>query len=191
MEAGPLSTDAVTGDDRVSTLRGAGVTSVDRKRLLWLAVVAVIVGLVAGSVVLYVAGARKNAQIADLRQHGVPVEVTITGCQGLLGGSGSNAAGYTCRGTFTLDGQRDDEAIPGDTLLSPGTRIRAVAVPGDPGLVSTPAVLSGEHVSDGVYVLPSVLAVLAVLGLAVALTLRRRARRAGGSGNRGGTGGGG
>ena len=87
----------------------------------------------AASVALYVAGARKNAQIADLRQHGVPVEVTITGCQGLLGGSGSNAAGYACRGTFTLDGRRDDEALPGNTLLSPGTKVRAVAVPGDPG----------------------------------------------------------
>ncbi len=189
MEAGPLSTDAATGDDRVSTLRGAGVTTVDRKRLLWLAVVAVILGLVIGSVALYVAGARKNAQIADLRQHGVPVEVTITGCQGLLGGSGSNAAGYACRGTFTLDGQRDDEALPGDTLLSPGTKIRAVAVPGNPGLVSTPAVLAGEHTSEGVYVLPSVLAALAVVTLVAALTLRRRSRRAGGGGNGGGTGG--
>ncbi len=175
-----MSTDAATGDDRVSTLRGAGVRTVDRRRLLWFAVVAVIAGLVAGSVALYVAGARKNAQIDDLRQHGVSVWVTISGCQGLLGGSGSNAAGYACRGTFTLDGQRDNEAIPGDTLLSPGTKIRAVAVPGDPGLVSTPAVLAGEHTSAGVYALPSVLAALAVLALAVALTFRRRDRRAGG-----------
>ena len=117
-----VSTEEVTSDDRVSTLRGAGVQTIDRRRMLWLGLVTLIVGLVAVSVVLFVAGAKKNAQIDDLKHNGVPVEVTITGCQGLLGGSGSNAAGYDCRGTFTLNGQHVDAAIPGSSLLSPGTR---------------------------------------------------------------------
>jgi hypothetical protein len=179
MEATVVSTEEVTSDDRVSTLRGAGVQTVDRRRMLWLGLVALIVGLVAASIVLFVAGAKKNAQIDDLKRNGVPVEVTITGCQGLLGGSGSNAAGYDCRGTFTLNGRHIDAAIPGSSLLSPGTKIQVVASPGDPGLVSTSAVLSGEHASDSVYLLPSVLAALALISLGIVVALYARGRRRG------------
>ena len=124
-------------------------------------------------VVLFVVGAHKNTQINLLRQHGVAVEVTVSGCLGLLGGSGSNAAGYTCRGTFTIDGHRYSEAIPGNTLYPPGARIRAVAVPGDPPLLSTVRAVESGHASWRVFILPTLLlVVLALLG--GALVLRRR-----------------
>jgi hypothetical protein len=176
MEAPVASADELTSDDRVSALRGAGVRSVDRRRLLCLGVIVIALGLGVGSIALYVAGARKNAQISELRHHGVPVEITVTGCQGLIGGSGSNGAGYACRGTFTVDGRRFDEGVPGNRLLAPGAKIRAIAVPDGSGLMTTPATLATEHASNDLYVLPSVLAVLALAAVTGLVVVWRRAK---------------
>jgi hypothetical protein len=93
---------------------------------------------------------------------------------GELGGSGSNPAGYSCRGSFTLDGRRYNEPIPGNSLHPPGAVLRAVAVPGDPALVITARMLDGEHTSGKVFILPAVL--LVVLALVVGLLVRRRRR---------------
>jgi hypothetical protein len=172
-----VSAEEPTTDERVSALRGAGVAQFDRRRLVAVALVLLVVGLAVVSAGFYVGGAHKNAQVADLKDHGVPVELTVTGCLGLLGGSGSNVAGYACRGAYTLDGHRHVEQIPGNTLYPPGTRVRGVAVPGDPGLVSTARIVAGEQVSNGVYILPSVLAALDVVAVAGALVLRRRTAR--------------
>jgi hypothetical protein len=128
-------------------------------------------------VVLYVAGFQKNAQITRLRRHGVPVEVTVSGCLGLMGGSGSNLAGYDCRGTFTIDGHRYNEAIPGNTFHRPGATLRAVTVPDDPALLSTVRALATEHPSQSVFILPTILLVVLAFGVG-ALDLRRRHVRA-------------
>ena len=125
-------------------------------------------------VVLFVAGVHKNAQITSLRQHGVDVVVTVSGCTGLLGGSGSNPVGYACHGTLTMQGHRYDEAIPGDALYPPGARIRAVAAPGDPPLLSTRRAVESEHASWRVFILPAVLAVVLVLLVGAVVLGRRR-----------------
>lgn len=163
-------------NERVGNLRGAGV-DVDMRRLGQVVAGVCLVALVVAVVVLVVAGMDKNAQITRLRTQGVPVEVTVTGCLGQLGGSGSNAAGYSCRGTFTLEGHRYDEDLPGDTLLPPGTMLRGVTVPGDPALVSTPGAVAAEHTSRRVFILPIVLVVAAVLVGGVLLLRRRRSAR--------------
>ena len=128
--------------------------------------------------VFFVSGAQKNFQITQLRTRGVPVAITVDGCVGQLGGSGSNVAGYACTGTYTLDGHRYGGSIPGDAFHPPGTRIRGVAVPGDPRLLSTPAMVASERASSQVFVLPSVLAAaaLAASGLLVRRRLVSRAR---------------
>ncbi len=107
----------------------------------------------------------KNDQITSLRQHGFPIEVTVSSCLGVLSGSGSNAAGYSCRGTFVLDGRRYSETIPGSTL-GPGTTLRLVTVKSDPGLIATVHQAESEHTSWGGFILPSVLLVIlaALLG---------------------------
>jgi MYXO-CTERM domain-containing protein len=137
----------------------------------------VLVGMAVLVVILFVAAVHKNSQITTLRRQGVPVVITMTGCRGLLGGSGSNAAGYACRGSFTLDGRRYNEVIPGNTLHPPGTTLRGVTVPGDPVLVTTARMLAGEHSSGRVFVLPAILAVVALLLVGI-LVLRRRRRHA-------------
>jgi hypothetical protein len=130
------------------------------------------------AVVLFVAGIHKNAQINQLRQHGVDVTVTVSGCLGLLGGSGSNPAGYACRGTFTLDGHRYSESIPGNTLHPPGTKVSAVAVPGDPPLLDTHRAVATERPSSSVFVVPTIVTVVLVLLLVALLFRRRRVRLA-------------
>jgi hypothetical protein len=148
-------------------LRGAGV-DVDVRRAARVVVGGCLVALAVVTAVLFAAGVGKNAQINLLHQHGVPVTVTVSGCIGLMGGSGSNLAGYSCKGTFFLDGHRQNDAIPGTTFLRPGSTIRGVAVPSDPGLLSTVGILATEHSSWRVFLLPTILlVVLVVLGFEV------------------------
>jgi len=169
--AGP--TPGETGQSqRVGTLRGAGV-EVETRRVGQAFLVLVVVGLAVLVVILSLAGFRKNSQITRLQQHGVPVEVTVSSCLGLLGGSGSNPAGYACRGTFTIDGHRYADNIPGNVQRLPGTKVRAVTVRDDPGLLETAHTLADEHPSGTVYIVPTILLVVLALLLA-AIALRRR-----------------
>jgi hypothetical protein len=156
----------------VTTLRGAG-TTVDPHRVAQVAVGLVLAALLVLTVAFALIGQHKNQQIDELRQQGVPVTVTVTACQELLGGSGSNGAGFACTGTYTLDGHRYSEPVPGTTGHAPGATIAGVAVPSDPTLLSTAQIVQSEHTSWNVYVLPAVFFVLFLLVVA-AVTLRRR-----------------
>jgi hypothetical protein len=175
----PDAGDPDTQGEPLSTLRASGVgTGVDTRAVARVAVGLLLIGLTVLVVVLFVAGAQKNSQLTRLHRHGVAVTITSSGCRGLLGGSGSNAAGYACRGSFTLDGHRYNENIPGNTLRPPGTVIRGVSVPGDPALVTTDTILAGEQASSGVYIVPTILLIVLVgLVLLVVRRGRRPARR--------------
>ncbi len=163
-------TDSST--EPLTTLRGASV-AVDARVVGGVVVATLLVGLAVASVVLFIVGAHRNAQITGLQQHGVPVEDTVIACTGLLGGSGSNPVGFRCWGSFSVDGRRYTEDIPGTVLRASGSKVQAIADPDDPGLVSTPSVLASEHATAGVFILPTVL--LAVLvGTVGVLVLRRR-----------------
>jgi hypothetical protein len=162
-------------DEPVGTLRGAGV-GVDVRRVGRVAVGVCLVALAVLVIVLFVAGWKKNAQITRLHQHGVPVTVTVTGCTGLLGGSGSNPVGYACRGTFTVGGRRYGGPIPGNVLYPPGATLRAVTVPSDPSLMTPVGQLAREHPSGNVFVLPTILVGVLALLVTTALVRRHRAR---------------
>jgi hypothetical protein len=160
-------------DEPVMTLRGASV-EVDARRVGRVVVALGLVTLAVFVVVLFVAAFQRNANITLLRQHGVPAEVTVSRCYGLMGGSGSNPVGYSCRGSFTFDGHRYDEAIPGNALHAAGSKLEAVTVAGHPGLVSTPSAVAAEQASDGVFALPTILLVLLVMAVAGLALGRRR-----------------
>lgn len=176
---GPTADGRAAGELPLTPLRG-GAVDVNRRLVLQVLGGLCVVGLAAVVAVLFVAGAHKNDQITRLHRQGVPVAITISGCLGQLGGSGSNQAGYSCRGTFSLQGRRYHEPIPGSTLYTQGTTLRGVAVPGDPALVTPAAVLRTEQASFSVFALPIVLAALWVILVAagVVLTLRHRRLRA-------------
>lgn len=173
----PTSDDATGQPDApVAALRGAGV-DVDVRLVGRIVAGLCLTGLAVASAVLFVVGAHVNAQIDSLRADGRPVTVTVTRCIGLLGGSGSNPAGYACAGTLTLGGHRYHEAIPGSTLYGPGSRIAGVAVPGDPPLLSTPHVLAAQHASASAFVVPTLLLVVLVAAVAAIVVRRRGGRR--------------
>lgn len=139
-------------------------------------VVLAVVGLAVSSALLFVAGAQRNAAISRLRSAGVPVQVTVGGCRGLLGGSGTNPVGYSCWGSFELGGHRYTEGIPGNVLLAPGAELAMLSVPGDPSLLEAPDVVATEHPSARVYVLPGVLLALLVVVSGLAIRTKRGGR---------------
>ena len=165
----------IATNGRVSTLRGPPVGEIDVRRVRVVLTIACTGVLAALAASLFVAGARKNAQITALHRHGVPVVVTVTSCMGLLGGSGSNVAGYTCRGSFALHGHRYLDNIPGSRDRPPGTTLHAVTLESDPGLLTTTSQLASDRASAGVFLLPTVLVL--VLVVVVVLALRRSRRR--------------
>jgi len=167
---------AQESDRPVTTLRGAGV-DVDPRRAGQLVLGVALVALAVVAVVLLVAGIQKNAQADALAHHGVAVDVTVSGCSGLLGGSGSNAAGYRCTGSYTFDGRHYERDIPGDSLLGAGTVIRGVTTPGDPGLLSTPAMVDAQQASWRVYLAPAIIFAVLAVTLATVVLLRRRRNR--------------
>jgi hypothetical protein len=182
--AGPAPAGAAPGmpsespDRPVTTLRGAGV-DIDPRRALRLVVAACLVAVTVVAVVLLVAGVKKNSQAVSLHDHGVPVTVTVSGCLGLLGGSGSNPAGYACKGSYTFEGHRYVQAIPGNALHPPGSVIQGVIVPSDPWLLSTPAAVADQQASWRVFIAPAVL--FALVAIALGFLLARRRRRAPGT----------
>jgi hypothetical protein len=169
---------ATSSAEPLTKLRGAGV-DVDVRRVGRVVVGLSLVTLAALVIIFSIAGANNNNQINRLHHDGVPVAVTVTKCLGLIGGSGSNGAGYSCDGVFTLDGHRYTEAIPGSGFHAPRSSLRAVVVPGDPALLSPVSILATQHASGRVFILPGVL--LVVLLLLVGTILYRRRRHAVGS----------
>jgi hypothetical protein len=168
-----------SSNEPLSTLRGAGV-NYDARKVGRFVVGLVLVVLVFLVVLFTVAGVHKNSQINELHHNGVPVTVTVSHCFGLMGGSGSNAAGYSCNGTFTVHGRSYTEQLPGTAFHAVGSTLPAIVVPSDPALVSPVSVVRDQHTSSRVFVLPAVLLVVLVLlvGLIVLLRRRRQARAA-------------
>ena len=146
----------------MGTLRGAAV-SVDPRRAGVVAFLVVLVGLLASAGGLALAAHQSNARADRLRNHGVKVEATVTTCLGQLGGSGSNAAGYTCRGRFRLDGSVHDEVLPGNQQRAPGDKVALVSVSGHPADLATPESVAALNPGAGAYGLPAGLAGGAVL----------------------------
>jgi hypothetical protein len=164
----------VPAEQPLATLRGARV-EVDAHRVRRVGAAAGAVALAALAIVLAATGARTNSQIDALRHSGVAVSIVVSGCRAELAGSGSNAAGYACLGSFELGGRRYAVAIPGTVQRLPGEHVSAIAAASDPGLVSTPALLRGDRATWRVYLAPALI-MLGLLSLAAVLGRRRRRR---------------
>jgi hypothetical protein len=142
-----VTTDDVAShnaDAPVSTLRGASA-SVDARRAAQVVVGLILATLAVLGILFIVVGINKNDQINELKDHGVPVTYVVSKCLGLLGGSGSNATGYSCQGSYTIDGRRFFQNLPGSSLHAPGARVKAISVRSDPNLLSTPAIVNSER----------------------------------------------
>ena len=149
---------SIDRDTRRHRSRQSGVNASDLaaarlfKGVVFITRAVVVVGLILATlaalgIVFIVVGVNKNEQINELRDHGVPVTYVVSKCLGLLGGSGSNSAGYSCLGSYTIDGRRFIENLPGSSHYAPGDQVHAISVRSDPTLLSIPAIVNSERAS--------------------------------------------
>jgi hypothetical protein len=168
---------------QASHLRGVRVAEVDSRGVLRVVVAVVLLALVASTVALTVSGARQNARLHRLHHQGVPVVVTATGCVGISSGIGMGIEYWECRGTYTLGGHSYNQVIRGSRAhLENGQKVQAVAVPGEPGLLSTADAAAKKYSPWSAYVTPIILGAVTValiLGLIVWSKLRRRPQSTG------------
>ena len=159
------------------TLRGAAV-DVDARRAGRIVAALAVAALAVTGVCMAVAAHQANAQTTNLRQNGVPIEATVTGCISLVGGSGSNVAGFQCTAAYTVAGATYSATVPGIAPHQVGDRVRGIVASGDPALFTTPAALASSRASSRAYLVPAGLVLVA--GVAGALMVSRRRRRGGG-----------
>jgi hypothetical protein len=159
---------------RVGALRGASV-HVDAARVGHVAAVVGLVAVVVVAAVLLVAGMKKNGQIDSLKANGVPVELTVTRCLALVGGTGSSPAGFECTGTYVYQGHRYTEGVPGTGNLPVGSTVHGIVASDDPALFSTPQSVASAHSSPARVVLPAVV-LLAAAGVCVWVVVRRHCK---------------
>jgi hypothetical protein len=158
-------------------IRGGGGVDIDRGRVARILVGLFVLGLGALVVLLSLGAIDENARHDRLRRHGVPVDVTVTSCLGLASGTGITVAGYTCRGTFTLDGRDYKGVIRGSIELhQSGEVLPGVADPRDPTILATADSVASSHSSWRPFVTPGLLLVVLVVILVFAVwRFRRRA----------------
>ena len=140
--------------------------------LVWL-LVAVLLGL---AVYFAASGSSRDSRLALLRDRGVAVQATITGCTAVSSGVGMGIEYWDCRASYALGGRRFTEPLGGNRkLLDAGTSVAAVAVPGHPGLLWTAAGVRHGQSSTASYAAAIALGAAGVLlGAARVLEVRRR-----------------
>ena len=155
------------------TLRGPDARSINGR--FWFVTGAFLLALFALVIIVsFVSATNDNARIERLKHHGVAVAVTVTSCVGNIGGSGSNSAGYTCHGSYRLNGVDYREIIGSkSTSSSAGTKVRAVADPARPSTIELASYVRASSSSASVYLVPSLLALSFVVLTLVFLRRRR------------------
>jgi hypothetical protein len=165
--------DATPGH-RVASLRGAEAASLGRH--FWVRAATIGLAFFAVAIALSFASTlNDHSRIDRMKAHGVPVSVAISNCVGNMGGSGSNVAGYVCRGTYTVDGKKYNEIISSmTTFATPGSRVSAIADPSQHGYVALASAIQHSSSSSAAFV---VLIILTVILMLLAALLFRLARR--------------
>jgi len=157
----------------VASLRGAEAQRIGG-RFWYVVCVLVFIILAVVVVVSFVAALSDNARIERLKTQGISVVVTVTSCTGHIGGSGSNAAGYTCYGKYRVHGVRYEEIIGSKSTLSPtGATVRGVADPSHPSTIELASAVDASSSSDTAYVVPIILTLLFIGLMLIAVRLRR------------------
>lgn len=161
-------------DDRVASLRGPTAISIGRKSKLFAGAIGLILQA-AVLVVSFLSVTNNNARVDRMKAHGIPVTVTVTNCRGNIGGSGSNSAGYTCRGDYTVNGISYHELIGSmATFSAPGTAVRGVADPSRHSTVVLSSAIKSSKASNGAFI---PFGLLAIVFVALTLVFLRVARR--------------
>jgi hypothetical protein len=164
------------GPDADNYVRGVRATEVQSGRVLRILAAICLLALVGAEIAVLVTVTNDRSLADKVRRHGVPVTAAVTGCLQISSGIGMGVEYWQCRATYSLDGRSYNEVIRGSrSVLEVRDRVPAVAVPGDPGLLSTPQSAAHQQSLWHTYLTPIILgAVIVVLSLASWLWVRRR-----------------
>jgi glycine C-acetyltransferase len=164
-------------DEQEAYVRGAGGTLTRATVvkisawfcILTLAVIAAVVGAQTAS---------DNSRASHLRSHGQQVQVTLKSCFGIAGGTGITYLGFSCTGTFELNGHRFTEAFDGTNKAHfAGQVATAIVDPSHPSSVDLADTKSeAARPSNSGYVGAGSCALVALILLGLMLRLRRRAQ---------------
>ena len=146
--------------DSPARLRGADAPAVSGR--FWLLAAGAALAIAAVAITVSVLSAvNDNARITRLHHAGIPVSVTVTSCIGNLGGSGSNAANYTCRGSYSVAGSHYVETISSlTTFTSPGRHVAAVVDPAHHGSLTLASALATTQASSARYLIPAAMSLV-------------------------------
>ena len=178
MSATPAGTSSGDG----TYIRGGGTRSgagaeITPRRLATILIWLLVALLVTFSVYFASSASNQNSRLSALRQRGVPVTATVTGCVGISSGVGMGIEFWQCRGTYSLAGETFNEVINGSRrLFDSGRQVQAIAVPGQPALLSTVSAVRNGRSSSGQYAAAAGLGAGAV-ALAGGWFVFQRARR--------------
>jgi hypothetical protein len=175
-QAAPEGVEGNASHRSVTMLRGAPV-EVNTQRVMQVVSALIVATLAVLTVTFFLSGMHRNSDVSNLQQHGVSVAVTVTTCDGELGGSGSTLADYRCEGTFILSGQRYRDTIPGHVFRATGTTVTLVTTKNNPGLLATTFEVRNEKSSSSIFILPSIL-LLVLIGFVAVVAHSRSRRRA-------------
>jgi hypothetical protein len=161
-------------DDAPGYIRG-GAGVVDTRWLFRILLGLAIVVVAALVAVLTIQAADKNSRTESLRHRGVPVDVTVTKCLGILSGTGITVTSFQCNGSYVLAGRSYNGLIDGSTTNhAAGDVVKAIADPKHPTSISTASSLATADSSWRTFIGSGLLFVLLVLLVAGALWWARR-----------------
>lgn len=165
------------GPDGASYVRGAR-GGLDRRLAIRLMAAAVIVALVALTLVLALQAGRENSRLNRLHDTGIPVTATVSSCLAIASGTGITESGFRCRATYMLNGRTYSAVLGGtDALYSVGEAVPAVVVPTELNNLSTADAVESMHASWTAFI-PAAIALLASVVTTALLAWRiRRPRR--------------
>jgi hypothetical protein len=147
--------------------RGQGTSERNVVRVTaWSCVIAV----AAAAIALGVGALRHNAQVTQLRDHGVRVTATITACAALASGTGVTADGFRCTAAYVVAGHHHTGLLRNTYDFYPvGTSVAAVVDPERPGLVSSTTIVTSSSAGWKPLIVPLVLLALSAVGTAALL----------------------
>ena len=165
--------NSVPQSSEVPSLRGPEAQRIGGR--FWFATGALLLTAFAVVIIVsFISATNDNSRIHRLKTRGVSVVVTVTNCVGNIGGSGSNASGYTCHGSYLVKGANYQEVIGSkSTLSSVGSKVQGIADPAHPSTIELASAVARSSTSPSVYVVPSV---LALFFIALTLIFFRRLR---------------
>lgn len=157
-----------------ATLRGPAGVKIQRRTWHFVSLVGLVI-FGAALVVGYLSAANDNARVHRMKSQGIPVTIRVVDCIGNIGGSGSNSAGYTCRGSYQVQRTNYTEIIGSlNSFSAPGTKLPGVADPSRPSTVILASTVRTSTTSDAPYI---PLGILTVIFLALVMGLLKSIRR--------------